>query len=1035
MPNDPSYCWISKIEISNFRGYGGDFKLDIPFKNGVVLLSGPNGLGKTSLFEAIEWTLTSKIRRLDTLLSRNTDHIDEIVRDVEGVTAASASVSFVDSNDKITTFRRTQTGRGKSALVGGSELSEIIGFLRASERWLVSEDSLSNYLYLTHIHPQSARIRIISSKPKERYSWFSHLAGTEKLSELAATLTATKKSLTEAVQFRHSSVEKAERELARWKSNLNSFEKLKNRVSSSGEHISADDALVKIQSLQKKIAIDVVEWDHSNENPIETVVLDGFKTLFEWFEKSIKKVNDNIARKVDFEPSIVQWSTTFANSEDLKRRKTHLDNSIKESTNSLNKETNKSKEIEKILKSTEQETLTIKNRYDLIKRSYEDKKKLPEVHNSLQEAKSNEPEIKKKLEAIEKEISALVKSQEIRNDLTTRLKSRKFEIESLGIANDSHEKISNAYNELRRLNSKVLERAKELTALDSQISAAKEKLRSNEDVINKTQQNISSHTAKIGAIEEAVAVIASHIEPTDVECPVCKTEHETGKLQLLASKSTESISPAVRGLQIELSSLRKLKVTFKDAISNLEKRKNEIIAETQSLKALQKNLESQVEKLSEQEVFHTHKFEDVPGAIAKQLEIANKDLIEIEAKSKQIPSPTDLSEQLKLQRSKKSWVESELKNSQLRTLKFSRQVDELTESARRLEKFSLKQDIESEISKLMAEISQADDKQSRAEKQMSDVQLSIEKIQGKISHLKKQTNEVTSELESADAKLDQLRKFWISLKFSGDPSPSLLEKSLIESRQSLTTLNNMNDDVKDLSDKFSNWINSQELIETEANLKEEAGDKSFTEYSKFLTENVDAESRAYESAKTIRENADHLTNIVKSETTRFNLDMLGPVQETFRRYLRPLIQDPRFHEVTLDSVPSAKAGNMDFRLPQSAGSEKGSRAELLLSEGQVSEMSLATLFAASSSYKWSNWNALLLDDPTQYNDLIHATAFFEIIRNLARCQNYQVFLSTHDSQQATFFKRKLSGMKVPFIECRFLSTTKDGIDYTVQRSS
>ena len=54
---------IEKIRMRNFRGFLGEKNIDFedtPF----VLLSAPNGSGKTSVIDAIEWCLTGNIGRL-----------------------------------------------------------------------------------------------------------------------------------------------------------------------------------------------------------------------------------------------------------------------------------------------------------------------------------------------------------------------------------------------------------------------------------------------------------------------------------------------------------------------------------------------------------------------------------------------------------------------------------------------------------------------------------------------------------------------------------------------------------------------------------------------------------------------------------------------------------------------------------------------------------------------------------------------------------------------------------------------------------
>lgn len=59
---------LEELFIKNFRGYTENifsFFKDKETKNGIIVLGGPNGYGKTSFFDAIEWCLTGTVRRLN----------------------------------------------------------------------------------------------------------------------------------------------------------------------------------------------------------------------------------------------------------------------------------------------------------------------------------------------------------------------------------------------------------------------------------------------------------------------------------------------------------------------------------------------------------------------------------------------------------------------------------------------------------------------------------------------------------------------------------------------------------------------------------------------------------------------------------------------------------------------------------------------------------------------------------------------------------------------------------------------------------
>lgn len=56
---------IIKVEIQGFRGFINNAIFE--FNNSdIILIYGPNGHGKTSFFDAIEWGLTGKLHRYDT---------------------------------------------------------------------------------------------------------------------------------------------------------------------------------------------------------------------------------------------------------------------------------------------------------------------------------------------------------------------------------------------------------------------------------------------------------------------------------------------------------------------------------------------------------------------------------------------------------------------------------------------------------------------------------------------------------------------------------------------------------------------------------------------------------------------------------------------------------------------------------------------------------------------------------------------------------------------------------------------------------
>ncbi|MCE1058433.1 ATP-binding protein [Pseudomonas alloputida] len=95
---------LSKLTLRNFKVYGGE-PYTISFEdNRLVLLDGPNGYGKTSVFDAIELALTGDIRRLIVLESRQNP--SDIVVAHNGGKDVKIIIEFKDNDSNKRVFQR-----------------------------------------------------------------------------------------------------------------------------------------------------------------------------------------------------------------------------------------------------------------------------------------------------------------------------------------------------------------------------------------------------------------------------------------------------------------------------------------------------------------------------------------------------------------------------------------------------------------------------------------------------------------------------------------------------------------------------------------------------------------------------------------------------------------------------------------------------------------------------------------------------------------------------------------------------------------
>jgi ABC-type lipoprotein export system ATPase subunit len=124
----------------------------------------------------------------------------------------------------------------------------------------------------------------------------------------------------------------------------------------------------------------------------------------------------------------------------------------------------------------------------------------------------------------------------------------------------------------------------------------------------------------------------------------------------------------------------------------------------------------------------------------------------------------------------------------------------------------------------------------------------------------------------------------------------------------------------------------------------------------------------------------------------------------WKTLLNRVVRDPRFAETNLEV-----SNRYNKQHAKTIVSLHGKQTEVLAvaSEAQMTDLQLTFLLAMAQQHHWSPWRALLLDDPTQHHDLVHASAVFDLLRDYIADYGFQIVIATHDALQARFFMRKL----------------------------
>ncbi|RUM26017.1 hypothetical protein EFQ99_06900 [Rhizobium vallis] len=177
-----SSVYLTRVRLEQYRTFR---QLDIRLRDGpgVLIVQGSNGIGKSSLFDGLEWALTDRIDHF-----RDADGVKKVgsylCRWREG-TPGPTSVTMDFTGEK--SVSRTLSSSEATRSVTGGNIDDITEFLK-DENWGRSISGLSRYLLLTHFLGQSTMSRLTNRDPGERFDILKEAAESKEIEDVANAL-------------------------------------------------------------------------------------------------------------------------------------------------------------------------------------------------------------------------------------------------------------------------------------------------------------------------------------------------------------------------------------------------------------------------------------------------------------------------------------------------------------------------------------------------------------------------------------------------------------------------------------------------------------------------------------------------------------------------------------------------------------------------------------------------------------------------------------------------------------------------------
>lgn len=958
---------LQKISISNVRRFGKD--VEINFGQGATILLAPNGIGKTTVFEAIELALAGEVSRL------KNRPLEALIRN--GQSGLDIRLDFSDN-----IFCEVAYRKGEEPVLKGNHDKLFNGNSIVSINYL---------LRLTHLLDQRGKNWFVDSEEKDAGNRLDQLSIGRELNQILNK----RKSVLTAIGKENS---RNEDKLLQLKKDLLEFEMLLEER----KNVTKDISLIPLTEINSQI-----KSSYNLISGIERNVEETVNSIVAFAGRTKSAISQNI---MDNSERIIQ----FTELEELVELYYTNQESISGKQKEISDSKNKSKDIEKVLLDTKkqynEETQKLKNQQNEIIKLLELKDFFNQLEIKNKEKKLAEKEVanfNQELPSVKNELKSINERLEKANKLVDKHKLIQIEIEKaskeinlLKILEVLQRKWEKYFKSISKLTQETIPNIeKQKGSKENTVSSINIELESAHVKHSEKKNALSSLKETSNAIQEAVSIIASNLPKDSRDCPVCGANYEPHDFQERIKKALNAINPLISDAVLEEKKASDQLEVINKKYNTEKQHLGKVICELEDRKEQLKKLNFLIDEEILPQFPNCYTSNNALKYLKDKNEVINEKLEELgKSRGNLEDEPTfDEINAIKLKKGeferKVEEFEKKLNNNKNRQIIIEEDSRNIKTKLGDKSKEKILSDIEKkelDIKNLSTKFIEIKNKQETIEKEINEIQKQIIAA-----------NEVFSKLKSQQ---DGIQQKWGNAELSGNPNIEIL----VESKKTLLaknkTLVDAKEDLNKVDEELSRWRTAELYEKCDRKIKRIITSHSEQTYFEMLTQKV---KLSEDRVKFIKERENTLYAFlgnVKSEldTVHKYLESINPLWVSL---LKRVIINPLFSGAGL--LKSYTYRNMPRAEVNAILHGKDIKVADIASEAQLTDLQLTFMLSMAKNYQWTPWRALLLDEPTQHHDLVHASSVFDLLRDYIVDLDFQVMLGTHDPIQANFFQRKL----------------------------
>lgn len=963
---------LNSITLSNLRKFGPDVEIEL--SPGATIVLAPNGTGKTTLFEAIEFGLTGRIARLH-------DDIKHVIRDDEAFAQVSLNFADFTATSKITAAGNVSQEGDLTALFPGIPKSDVPFLLR-----------------LTHLLDQRENEWIVKAGEKEAGSQLAKLPIGREGSRVGATLPSVRRSLTEQKSREQQALIELEKELQEWNRLIQERD-----IAAAGaigalrpqEHLAKvlSEAAVRTQSLEQ-----IPTGLLSEPVNQDTLVL-AQSALLNVLRIKVERVQALLVGLAEADGLVESFSTVRSRLDALNTQLASANETLDNHSKIRADNATLLQEHQANIQLAQQELVSVGQALERLVNEAGARQQVDHRNQALTEAAAA-------VRIAEEQFAALQDKHERNLQIRNQHTQLDNQLQLLDQTEKQLREGQRLVIEWEAAEERLKENRKESDLLEEVLAhlgaelaekrAVQEACKAAEDAARVHYQALSSSA---DAIRQAVASIAEHLPSEQESCPLCLYPHGAVKLQERVAKALQAINPSLTSADQRL----------KAAVDALAASDAEVVSALEAVGDCQAKLAAldDIRRVLEREIIQ---FRIDPILASDSVPLAKESLrVQLDGVSASRKNLTDrrsglepLVAQEDFEQAQHAFDIAVTALDQAR-VQHSEALTRLDQAVATLSALTTDAPVVRTLEELTVQKSQLDDRISVLNGQVDTVQSALDAQQRQLQELSSAVRTTEEAIRHAQSQLASLRASWQGLGLEGDPLAEVAQARASTLRSTLADLESNLGLLENLGVEISAWAKLNESQLAQRLIDAQRLDRTEESFFSDLNERIAIATGQLADLTKLSEAMDALDAFLKKE--------IGNVQKHVRKVvprwqalLKRVVRETRFHEASLNFFTHYNRERAEVVVPLG---KKSAPVPDVASEAQLTDLQLTFLLSMAMSHQWSPWKALLLDDPTQHHDLVHASAVFDLLRDYIVDHGFQVVIATHDALQARYFLRKL----------------------------